>query len=242
MISPERSPHSTRSPDRTGVGPSETARSWAFASVGDVNHSAATTHAIRIIGPGSSGRDADRAAHVQPLLYSLAVAERETALLRPRSFTWSHARHSPPANRASYYVKRHGPERARFFARCQGTLRRKTAHREEISPCRASSRSKRPETSGSWPTSMRARRRRPSASCTTPAGPTRWARCMKAPRPWTGWSRSRSAGSRSRPLPPRVSGLITASTSSTPPATWTSRSRSSARCACSMVLSRCSTL
>ena len=53
-------------------------------------------------------------------------------------------------------------------------------------------------TSGSWPTSTRARRRRPSGSSTTPAAPTRWARCTRAPRRWTGWRRSRSAASRSR--------------------------------------------
>ena len=54
-------------------------------------------------------------------------------------------------------------------------------------------------TSASWPTSMPVRRRRPSAFCTIPARRTRSARCMKAPRRWTGWSRSRSAASRSRP-------------------------------------------
>ena len=60
-------------------------------------------------------------------------------------------------------------------------------------------------TSGSWPTSTRARRRRPSGSSTTPAAPTRWARCTRAPRRWTGWRRSRSAASRSRRRPrPRV--------------------------------------
>src|SRR5207253_11016345 len=48
-----------------------------------------------------------------------------------------------------------------------------------------------PISSGSWPTSTRARPRRPSASSTTPAAPTRWARCTRAPRSWTGWSRSR---------------------------------------------------
>ena len=52
----------------------------------------------------------------------------------------------------------------------------------------------RPATSGSWPTSTRARPRRPSASSTTPAATTRSARSTKAPPPWTGWSRSRSAG------------------------------------------------
>ena len=58
---------------------------------------------------------------------------------------------------------------------------------------------------------------------------TRSARCTTAPRPWTGWSRSRSAASRSRPPRPPASGTTTASTSSTRPATSTSRSRSSAR-------------
>ena len=37
-------------------------------------------------------------------------------------------------------------------------------------------------TSGSWPTSTRARPRRPSGSSTTPAAPTRWARSTRAPR------------------------------------------------------------
>ncbi len=46
----------------------------------------------------------------------------------------------------------------------------------------------------------------------------------RAPRRWTGWSRSRSAASRSRRLPPPPSGPTIASTSSTRPATWTSRS------------------
>ena len=53
-------------------------------------------------------------------------------------------------------------------------------------------------TSASWPTSMPARRRRPSASSTTPASTTRSARCTRAPRRWTGWCRSRSAASPSR--------------------------------------------
>ena len=58
---------------------------------------------------------------------------------------------------------------------------------------------------------------------------------------WTGWSRSRSAGSRSPPRRPHASGTVTGSTSSTPPATSTSPSRSSARCASSTARSRSST-
>ena len=74
-----------------------------------------------------------------------------------------------------------------------------------------------PATSASWPTSMPARPPPRSASSSTPASPTRSARCTKAPRRWTGWCRSRSAASRSpRPRPP-ASGAITASTSSTRP-------------------------
>ena len=46
---------------------------------------------------------------------------------------------------------------------------------------RHSSRSSTSATSGSWPTSTRARRRRPSGSSTTPAAPTRWARSTRAP-------------------------------------------------------------
>ena len=76
---------------------------------------------------------------------------------------------------------------------------------------------------------MPARRRRPSGSSITPARATRSARSMRAPPPWTGWSRSRSAASPSRrPRPPR-SGTTSGSTSSTRPATSTSPSRSSAR-------------
>src|SRR5262249_11365784 len=63
-------------------------------------------------------------------------------------------------------------------------------------------------TSGSWPTSMRARRPRPSGSSTTRAAPTRWARRTKARPRWTGWRRSRSAASRSRLLRRRRSGAI----------------------------------
>ena len=83
---------------------------------------------------------------------------------------------------------------------------------------------------------MPARRRRPSASSITPASPTRSAKSTTAPRRWTGWSRSRSAGSPS-PRPPRppsgrpttARAPSTGSTSSTPPATSTSPSKSSAR-------------
>ena len=74
---------------------------------------------------------------------------------------------------------------------------------------------------------MPERRRRPSASSIIPASPIRSAKSTTAPRPWTGWSRSRSAASRSRlPRPPR-SGTTSASTSSIRPATSTSPSKSS---------------
>ena len=63
-------------------------------------------------------------------------------------------------------------------------------------------------------------------SCTTPAGPTRSARSTTAMPPWIGWSRSRSGGSRSPRLRRRASGGITGSTSSIPPDTSTSPSRS----------------
>ena len=96
-------------------------------------------------------------------------------------------------------------------------------------------------TSASWPTSMPARPPPPSASSTTPAAPTRWARSTRAPPRWTGWCRSRSGGSRSRPPPRPASGVTIASTFSTRPGTWTLRSRSSAACACSTAPSPCST-
>ena len=55
----------------------------------------------------------------------------------------------------------------------------------------------------------------------------RSARSMRAPPPWTGWSRSRSAASPSRRPRRPASGTTTGSTSSTPRATSTSPSRSS---------------
>ena len=64
---------------------------------------------------------------------------------------------------------------------------------------------------------MPVRPRRPNASCSTPASRTRSAKSTKAPPSWTGWSRSRSAASPSRPRRRPVSGKSTASTSSTRP-------------------------
>ena len=90
-----------------------------------------------------------------------------------------------------------------------------------------------PATSGSWPTSTRARPPRPSASSITPARRTRSVRSTRVPPSWTGWCRSRSGASPSPPRPPPAGGRTTGSTSSTRPATSTSRSRSSGRCACS---------
>ena len=93
----------------------------------------------------------------------------------------------------------------------------------------------RPGTSGSWRISMRGKPRPPSASFSTPACRRPWAKSTKAPRSWTGWSRSRSAASASPLPPPPVSGVNTGSTSSIPRGTWISPSRSSAACACSTV-------
>ena len=53
---------------------------------------------------------------------------------------------------------------------------------------------------------MRAKPPAPSASSSIRAEPTRSAKCMKGPRRWTGWFRSRSAGSPSPPPRPPVSG------------------------------------
>ena len=86
-------------------------------------------------------------------------------------------------------------------------------------------------TSGSWPTSTRARRRRPSGSSTTPGAPTRWGRYTRRRRHGLDGRRSRSAASRSPRRRRRRSGATFASTSSIRPGTWTLRSRSSARCA-----------
>ena len=62
--------------------------------------------------------------------------------------------------------------------------------------------SAKPAISASLPTSTPAKRRRPSASCSTPVASTGSAKCMKAPPRWTGWSRSASAASPS-PRPRR---------------------------------------
>src|SRR6266704_136361 len=87
---------------------------------------------------------------------------------------------------------------------------------------------------------MPARPPPPSASFITPARATRSAKCTKVPRRWTGWSRSRSAASRSRRLRRPRSGRASVSTSSTPPATSTLPSKSSVRCACSTARCACS--
>ena len=56
-----------------------------------------------------------------------------------------------------------------------------------------------PGTSASWPTLMPGRRRPRRGSSSTPGLRTRSAKSMKARPSWTGWSRNRSAASRSRP-------------------------------------------
>ena len=89
-----------------------------------------------------------------------------------------------------------------LVARRRSTLSHHASRRPGAVSCHARRPSIAIATSASWPTSMPARRRRPSASSITPAGPTRSARSMRAPPPWTGWSRSRSAASPS-PRPRR---------------------------------------
>src|ERR1700709_927104 len=59
----------------------------------------------------------------------------------------------------------------------------------------------------------------PSASSSTPESTTRSVRSTRALPRWTGWSRSRSAASRSRPPRRPAGGRTTRSTSSTPPGT-----------------------
>ncbi len=75
----------------------------------------------------------------------------------------------------------------------------------------------------------------------TPASPTRSARSMRAPRRWTGWSRSRSAGSRSRRPPRRASERSPDQHHRHARPRRLSRSRSSVRCGCSTARSRAST-
>ena len=88
---------------------------------------------------------------------------------------------------------------------------------------------------------MPVRRRLRRGSSSTPASATSWARSTRARPRWTGWSRSRSAASRS-PRPPRPApGREPGSTSSTRRDTSTSPPRSSAPCASSTARSPCST-
>ena len=95
-------------------------------------------------------------------------------------------------------------------------------------------------TSASWRTSMPVKPPPPSGCCTTPGSITKSVKCMKAPRRWTGWCRSRSAASLSPRLRPPVSGATIVSILSIRPDTSISPSRSSAACACSTARWRCS--
>ena len=70
--------------------------------------------------------------------------------------------------------------------------------------------------SGSWPTSMPARRQRLNVSFTIPAVFTASVKCMKALRRWTSWSKSVNVESRSHPLRRPSIGKGARSTSSTP--------------------------
>src|SRR6266567_3054625 len=128
-----------------------------------------------------------------------------------------------------------------------------TDYRLQTFLCRAATLSKTPETSGSWLTSTPVKRRRPSGSFSTRVSTTSSARSTKGPRPWTGWSRSRNAGSRSR-RPQRLAtgkpirGILPllrvpsfGSTSSIRRVMWTSRRRSNVPCACWTARWPCST-
>src|SRR4029453_7765436 len=106
--------------------------------------------------------------------------------------------------------------------------------------CPAATQLRTTATSASWPTSMPERRRRLSGFSITRERATRSARCTKAPRRWTGWSRRRSAASPLLRLRLRHSGKRSASTSLIRPATSTSPSRSSARFVCLTAPCACS--
>src|ERR1035437_33099 len=67
-----------------------------------------------------------------------------------------------------------------------------------------------------------------SGSCITRESPTSWAKFMRAPPSWTGWSRNRNAASRSHRLRPPASGAISKSTLSIRPGTSISPPRWSA--------------
>jgi hypothetical protein len=82
---------------------------------------------------------------------------------------------------------------------------------------------KRLATSVSWLTSMPVRRRPRSVSSSTRVSTTRSVKYMMVLQRWTGWFRSRSVVSRSRPLQRPATGKIIASTSLIRRVTWTSR-------------------
>ena len=95
-------------------------------------------------------------------------------------------------------ARRHAPDgrsQPRLLALPLVTAKQRTSRN---SPCPAFMPSRTTATSASWRISMPARPRPPSASSITPARATRSAKSTTAPRPWTGWSRSRSAASPSR--------------------------------------------
>ena len=76
---------------------------------------------------------------------------------------------------------------------------RLTLQRDPFIMASQSSASRTTATSASWRISTPARPRPPSGSSIIPARAIRSAKSTTAPRPWTGWSRSRSAASPSRP-------------------------------------------
>ena len=77
------------------------------------------------------------------------------------------------------------------------------------------------------------------ASSSSLARSIRLARFTMARRPRTSWTKSRSGASPSSPRRQPVSGKTTVSTSSTPRATWTSRSKSTALSKFSTAVSAC---
>ena len=97
-------------------------------------------------------------------------------------------------------------------------------------------------TSASWPTSMPARRRPPSASSTTPGRTHKMGEVHEGAAVMDWMEQEQERGHHDHVGRDRLRvAATTASTSSTRPATSTSPSRSSARCACSTARSRCST-
>ena len=126
--------------------------------------------------PGSGRGAAAPRAHARDPLprHLLARAPREEHGREARRRDPRRARTSRAARGSARTTCTGWPRQTRRSRTTGGERWRRS--RKDTAPASSAS-----ATSGSWRTSTPARRRRPSGSSTTPAAPTRWARCTRAP-------------------------------------------------------------